>query len=62
MLLSRFGGDEFVVLLTQWQQRQELELLVQNLLQRCQQEVLVQQHKGAALGVYRGGIVATGRY
>ncbi|KKL01609.1 putative bifunctional diguanylate cyclase/phosphodiesterase [Rheinheimera mesophila] len=53
-VLSRFGGDEFVVLLTQWQQRQELELLVQNLLQRCQQEVLVQQHKvqlSASIGV-----------
>jgi diguanylate cyclase (GGDEF)-like protein len=44
-LISRFGGDEFVVLLSQWQQKQELELIVQNLLQRCQQEFVVQQHK-----------------
>lgn len=53
-LLSRFGGDEFVVLISQWQDRAELEQRIQNLLLSCQQEFLVQQHKvqlSASVGV-----------
>lgn len=53
-VLSRFGGDEFVVILSQWQDSAELEQRIQNLLQSCQQEFLVQQHKiqlSASIGV-----------
>lgn len=44
-VLSRFGGDEFVMILTQWQHQTELEQRIQNLLQSCQKEFVVQQHK-----------------
>lgn len=53
-ILSRFGGDEFVVILTQWSDKAELELLVHQLLHSCQQELVVQQHKvqlSASIGV-----------
>lgn len=53
-VLSRFGGDEFVVILSQWQDSAQLEQHIQNLLQSCQQEFLVQQHKiqlSASIGV-----------
>lgn len=53
-VLSRFGGDEFVVILSQWQDAAQLEQRIQNLLQSCQQEFLVQQHKiqlSASIGV-----------
>lgn len=53
-VLSRFGGDEFVVMLSQWQHRDELEQRIQNLLQSCQQEFLIQQHHvqlSASVGV-----------
>lgn len=44
-IVSRFGGDEFVVILTQWQQLSELEQSVQRILQSCQQEFVIQQQK-----------------
>ncbi|HJS14597.1 MAG TPA: EAL domain-containing protein [Rheinheimera sp.] len=53
-VLSRFGGDEFVVILSQWQDSAQLEQRICNLLQSCQQEFLVQQHKiqlSASIGV-----------
>jgi diguanylate cyclase (GGDEF)-like protein len=53
-LLSRFGGDEFVLLLCQWNNKAELEQRIQNLLLCCQQELLVQQQKvqlSASVGV-----------
>jgi diguanylate cyclase (GGDEF)-like protein len=53
-VLSRFGGDEFVMILSQWQHQTELEQRIQNLLQSCQQEFVVQQHKvqlSASVGV-----------
>jgi diguanylate cyclase (GGDEF)-like protein len=53
-VLSRFGGDEFVVILTQWQQLSELEQSVQRILQSCQQEFVIQQQKvqlSASVGV-----------
>lgn len=53
-VLSRFGGDEFVVILSQWQQQEELEQRIQQLLYCCQQEFLVQQQKvqlSASIGV-----------
>ncbi len=53
-VLSRFGGDEFVVILSQWQDPAELEQRINHLLQSCQQEFLVQQHKiqlSASIGV-----------
>ena len=53
-VLSRFGGDEFVVILSQWQASAQLEQRICNLLQSCQQEFLVQQHKiqlSASIGV-----------
>lgn len=53
-VLSRFGGDEFVVILSQWQDPAQLEQRICNLLQSCQQEFLVQQHKiqlSASIGV-----------
>ncbi len=53
-VLSRFGGDEFVVILSQWQDQAELEHRIRSLLQSCQQEFLVQQHKvqlSASIGV-----------
>lgn len=55
-VLSRFGGDEFVVIISQWQNPAELEQRIQNLLQSCQQEFVVQQHKvqlSASIGVTR---------
>lgn len=53
-VLSRFGGDEFVVILSQWQQQSELEQRIEQLLHSCQQEFLVHQHKvqlSASIGV-----------
>lgn len=53
-VLSRFGGDEFLVILSQWQDSAQLEQRICNLLQSCQQEFLVQQHKiqlSASIGV-----------
>jgi diguanylate cyclase (GGDEF)-like protein len=53
-VLSRFGGDEFVLILTQWQNPAELELQIRQLLQLCQQEFYVQEQKvqlSASIGV-----------
>lgn len=53
-VLSRFGGDEFVVILSQWKNQAELEQRIQNLLFSCQQGFLVQQHQvqlSASIGV-----------
>lgn len=53
-VLSRFGGDEFVLILTQWQNQAELEIQIRQLLQLCQQEFYVLQQKvqlSASIGV-----------
>lgn len=56
-VLSRFGGDEFVVIVTQWRDEAELEERIQRLLQSCQQEFVVLQHK-VQLSASIGAVVA----
>ncbi|MCA1929981.1 bifunctional diguanylate cyclase/phosphodiesterase [Rheinheimera sp.] len=56
-VLSRFGGDEFVVIVTQWRDEAELEQRIQRLLQSCQQEFVVLQHK-VQLSASIGAVVA----
>lgn len=56
-VLSRFGGDEFVLILSQWQTKSELEQRIQLLLHSCQQEFSVLQHK-VQLSASVGAVIA----